>query len=201
LKAAREYRVMHPPATSAALLFAYAFLSNIALAFVPHEPAIIWYGPRLGVWTTTLVATAGTMLAAVADHRLLAPLIGRMARRGSGSSPLSTTWRGGQGVRTRRGGQGVRTWPEQLFRRFPFVTIALSGLTPLPFFPFKALAFATGCPAGKYTAAVAARCLPRYALLAWLGAAVQVPVWIMVALFALLMIPSLRMVWWRRAAS
>ena len=67
--------------------------------------------------------------------------------------------------------------------------------------PFKALAFATGCPAGKYTAAVAARCLPRYALLAWLGAAVQVPVWIMVALFALLMIPSLRMVWWRRAAS
>jgi len=192
LKAAREYRVMHPPATSAALLFAYAFLSNIALAFVPHEPAIIWYGPRLGVWTTTLVATAGSMLAAVADHRLLAPLIARMARASSPSSPLSAS---------RRGGQGVRTWPEQLFRRFPFVTIALSGLTPLPFFPFKALAFATGCPAGKYAAAVAARCLPRYALLAWLGAAVQVPAWIMVALFALLMIPSLRMVWWRRAAS
>jgi len=40
---------MHPPATPAALLFAYAFLSNIALAVVPHEPAIIWYGPRLGV--------------------------------------------------------------------------------------------------------------------------------------------------------
>ena len=174
---------MHPPATPAALLFAYAFLSNIALAFVPHEPVIIWYGPRLGVWTTTLVATAGTMLAAIADHRMFAPLIARMAR---------DQW---------RGGQGVRTWPERLFRRFPFVTIALSGLTPLPFFPFKALAFATGCPAGKYTAAVAARCLPRYALLAWLGAAVQVPVWIMVALFALLMIPSLRMVWWRRAAS
>src|SRR5438876_3734542 len=46
-------------------LFAYAFLSNIALAVVPHEPAILWYGPRLGVWTTTLVGTAGTMLAAV----------------------------------------------------------------------------------------------------------------------------------------
>src|SRR5882724_7531998 len=194
---------MHPPPTPAALLFAYAFLSNIALAFVPHEPAIIWSGPRLGVWTTTLVATAGTMLAAVVDHRMFAPLIARMARGSSPSSPLSASRRGGQGVRstTWRGGQGVRTWPERLFRRFPFVTIALSGLTPLPFFPFKALAFATGCPAGKYTAAVAARCLPRYALLAWLGAAVQVPVWIMVALFALLMIPSLRMVWWRRAAS
>src|SRR2546430_5789543 len=72
---------MHLPATPTALLFAYAFLSNIALAVVPHEPAIIWYGPRLGVWTTTLVGTAGTMLAAVADHPLFAPLIGRLAQR------------------------------------------------------------------------------------------------------------------------
>ena len=103
---------MHLPATPTALLFAYAFLSNIALAVVPHEPAIIWYGPRLGVWTTTLVGTAGTVLAAVA-----------------------------------------------------------------------------------------ARCLPRYALLAWLGATVRVPAWGMVALFVLLMVPSLRLVWWPRAAS
>jgi ribonucleoside-triphosphate reductase len=95
----------------------------------------------------------------------------------------------------------VRTWPERLFRRYPVATIALSGLTPLPFFPFKALAFATGCPAGKYILAVAMRCVPRYALLAWLGAAVRVPLWIMVVLFALLMIPSLRLVWWPRAAS
>jgi len=183
---------MHPPPGPTALLFAYAFLSNMALAVVPHEPAIIWYGSRLGVWATTLVATAGTMLAAVVDHRVFAALIRRMAQRRLGSSPLSAT---------RRGGQGVRTWPERLFRRFPVATIALSGLTPLPFFPFKALAFATGCPAGKYTAGVAARCLPRYALLAWLGAAVRVPAWVMVALFALLMVPSLRMVRWPRAAS
>ncbi len=169
---------MHLPAAPAALLFAYAFLSNVALAVVPHEPAIIWYGPRLGVWTTTLVGTAGTVLAAVADHRLFAPLIGRLAQR-----------------------RLELPWPERLFRRFPVATIALSGLTPLPFFPFKALAFATGCPAGKYTAAVAARCLPRYALLAWLGATVRVPVWAMVALFVLLMVPSLRLVWWPRAAS
>ncbi len=184
---------MHPSATPAAVLLAYAFLSNIALAVVPHEPAIIWYGPRLGVWTTTLIATAGTMLAAVVDHRLLAPLIGRMARRRAGSSPLSTTWKGDQGVKS--------PWPERLFRRYPVATIALSGLTPLPFFPFKALAFATACPAAKYTLAVAVRCVPRYALLAWLGAAVRVPLWVMVVLFALLMIPSLRLVWWPRAAS
>src|SRR2546430_14969159 len=71
---------MLPPATPTALLFGYAFLSNIALAVVPHEPAIIWYGPRLGLWTTTLVATAGPPLAALADPRVFGPLIGPMAR-------------------------------------------------------------------------------------------------------------------------
>jgi len=77
--------------------------------------------------------------------------------------------------------------------------IALSGLTPLPFFPFKALAFATGYPIGRYAGAVAARSLPRYALLAWLGASVRLPVWLYAALFALLLVPSLRMIWWPRS--
>src|SRR5205823_4235069 len=45
----------------AVTLFGYAFLSNVALAVLPHEPAVIWYGARLGVWPTTLVATAGTV--------------------------------------------------------------------------------------------------------------------------------------------
>src|SRR5256714_9498607 len=98
---------MHLPATPTALLFAYAFLSNIALAVVPHEPAIIWYGPRLGVWTTTLVGTAGTGPAALAGHRLFAPLVRRLAPRRLEASPPSAT---------PRGGQGVRAWPERPFR-------------------------------------------------------------------------------------
>src|SRR5207247_3651703 len=99
---------MHLPATPTALLFAYAFLSNIALAVVPHEPAIIWYGPRLGVWTTTLVGTAGTVLAAVADHRWFAPRIGRLGQRRLEASPPPAPrgWgrggRGGAGARVRR---------------------------------------------------------------------------------------------------
>jgi len=83
--------------------------------------------------------------------------------------------------------------------RFPFAVIAMSGLTPLPFLPFKALAFATGYPIGRYAAAVAARSLPRYALLAWLGASVRLPVWLYTVLFALLLLPSLRLVSWPRS--
>jgi len=164
---------------SAVWLFGYAFLSNVALAVLPHEPVVIWYGARHGVWPTALVATAGTVVAALLDHRLLVPLIERAAARRAPSPGASL--------------------PERVFRRFPFAVITLSGLTPLPFFPFKALAFATGYPPGKYAGAVAARSLPRYALLAWLGASVRLPVWLYVALFALLLVPSLRIVLWPRS--
>ena len=162
-------------APAALLLLGYAFLSNVAVAVLPHEPVVIWYGTRLGVWPTTLVATAGTVVAALVDHRLFAPLIQRLAAR------------------------RARSGLARAFARFPFAVIAMSGLTPLPFLPFKALAFATGYPIGRYAAAVAARSLPRYALLAWLGASVRLPVWLYTVLFALLLVPSLRLVSWPRS--
>ena len=170
----------------AATLFGYAFLSNIALAVLPHEPAVIWYGARLGVWPTALVATAGTVAAALVDHRIFVPLIRRAAarRRSRAADP----------------GPAARGWL-RLFAHGPFATIALSGLTPLPFFPFKALAFTTGYPLGRYLAAVTARSLPRYVLLAWLGEAVRLPLWLMATLFALLLIPSLRIVLWPRPSA
>ena len=171
---------------SAVWLFGYAFLSNVALAVLPHEPVVIWYGARHGVWPTALVATAGTVATALVDHRLFVPLIARAATRrtGTGTACRAPT---------------TPPWPERVFRYSPFTVITLSGLTPLPFFPFKALAFATGYPLGKYAGAVAARSVPRYALLAWLGASVRLPVWLYVALFTLLLVPSLRVVLWPRS--
>ncbi len=170
----------------AVTLFGYAFLSNVALAVLPHEPAVIWYGARLGVWPTALVATAGTVAAGLVDHQIFVPLIRRAAAR--------------RPSRVADPGPTARGWP-RLFARAPFATIALSGLTPLPFFPVKALAFTTGYPLGRYLAAVAARSAPRYALLAWLGVAVRLPTWLIAVLSVLLLIPSLRMVPWLRPSA
>ena len=156
-------------------LFAYAFISNVALAVVPHEPVVVWYGPRVGIWVTALVATAGTVLAAFVDHRLFLPLVQRLAARRARTPGLL-----------------------KAFGRAPFAIIALSGLTPLPFFPFKAMAFTHGYPLGRYVAAVAAGRLPRYALLAWLGIVIHVPAWLLALAFVLLLIPSLRMLVWPR---
>jgi membrane protein YqaA with SNARE-associated domain len=167
--------------SGALLLFGYGFLSNVALSILPHEPAVIWYGTRLGVWPTVFIATGGTMLAALADHRLFVPLLERLNARRRAPAPAAFT--------------------ERVFRRWPFLILALSGLTPLPFFPFKVLALTTSYPLGRYVSAVAARCLPRYALLAWLGTAVRLPTGLFVALFALLLIPSLRWIPWPTRAA
>ena len=168
--------------SGALLLFGYAFFSNVALSVLPHEPAVIWYGAHIGGWRTTFVATGGTVLAAFADHRLFVPLI-RCIRDRSGARPRPPALM------------------ERVFRRCPFLILAVSGLTPLPFFPFKVLAFSTGYPLGKYLGAVTLRCLPRYALLAWLGTAVRLPAWLFIAMFALLLIPSLRLVPWPTRAA
>lgn len=152
------------------LLFVYAFVSNVALAVVPHEPMVIWCGARLGVLPTALIATAGTVAAAWTDHRLFARTIGRRA------IPAGAAQR----------------W----FARAPFAVLALSGLTPLPFFPFKLLAFAARYPRDRYVAAVAAGRLPRYLLLAWLGVAMRLPTWTLALAGVLLLLPILRAFRW-----
>lgn len=157
------------------LLFVYAFLSNVALAVVPHEPVVIWYGAHAGIWWTAVVATAGTLAASWVDHRVFVPLIARTAfHRRRFPRPVTEMLR--------------------FFSRAPFAIIAASGLTPLPFFPFKAMAFVSRYPIDRYLLAVAAGRLPRYLLLAWLGVALRIPTWALVLVFVALALPSLRMV-------
>lgn len=165
-----------------ATLFGYAFISNVALAVVPHEPVVIWYGSQFGVWSTAAIATLGTLLAAWVDHRLFVPLIARVAH-----TPFFA--------------EGTVGWLRARFSRAPFAVLALCGLTPLPWFPFKAMAFAENYPLTRYLAATAAGRFPRYALLAWLGVVITIPTWVLVALFAVMILPSLRLIWKRRRES
>src|SRR5437016_14202743 len=152
---------------SAVWLFGYAFLSNVALAVLPHEPVVSWYGARHGVWPTALVATAGTVVAALLDHRLLVPLIERAAARRAGIPGLKPGLGASASSRTHPGpsapSQGA-SMPERVFRRFPFAVITLSGLTPTPFLPFNAPAFATSYSLATSADAVAPPSLPRSAL-------------------------------------
>lgn len=160
-------------------LFLYAFAANVALAIVPHEPIIVWYGAYAGVWATAVVATVGTLTASWMDHRVFAPYL----MRASSSRTLATGTIG-----------TARRW----FAQAPFATIAISGITPLPFWPFKVLAFTEGYPLARYMAAVAAGRFPRYLLLAWLGLTIRLPGWVIAACVLLMFLPSLRIIPWQR---
>ncbi len=151
------------------------------MAVVPHEPVVIWFGGRFGVWNTAAIATTGTLAAAWIDHRVFVPLIGRVSH-----TPLFA--------------EGTVGWLRARFARAPFVVLAAAGAAPLPTFPFKAMAFAEGYPLGRYIMAVAVGRFPRYALLAWLGVVVTIPTWVLVAILAVMMLPSARLLWKRRRA-
>ena len=159
-------------------LFSYAFVSTVAMSVVPHEPVVIWYGAHFGVWATAVVATAGTIASGWVDHRVFVPLMGRLAEK-----PVMT--------------QGVVGRMRELFARAPFAAIAVSGFAPVPSFPVKAMAFAERYPLGRYLAAVAVGRFPRFALLAWLGFTLDIPPWVFVGLFPLLLIPSLKVLIWK----
>ena len=161
------------------VLFFYAFVSNVALATVPHEPIIVLYGASAGVWLTAVVATGGTLTASWLDHRMFAPQLMRASSNRALASGIVGT---------------ARRW----FGHAPFAAIAVSGITPLPFWPFKVIAFTEGYPLGRYLVAVAAGRFPRYVLLAWLGVTIQVPSSVLAAVFLVLLIPSLRMIPWQR---
>jgi membrane protein YqaA with SNARE-associated domain len=162
-----------------ATLFAYAFISNVAMAIVPHEPVVIGFGSAYGVWRTASIATAGTVAAAWVDHRVFVPLITRVRNK-----PFFA--------------DGVVGWLRDRFAKAPFLVLAVSGMLPIPAFPFKALAFAERYPLARYLGAVVAGRFPRYAVLAGLGTLVRVPVWVLVVLFALMSLPSLRLLWKHR---
>jgi membrane protein YqaA with SNARE-associated domain len=151
------------------------------MAVIPHEPVVIWYGAHYGIWLTAIVATAGTLLAAWLDHRAFVPLIRKVQH-----TPFFA--------------EGVIGWLRVRFARAPFLVLAVSGVTPLPFFPFKAMAFAERYPLARYLGAVAVGRFPRYVLLAWLGVMIQIPTGILVALFAIMLLPSVRLLWKRRSA-
>ncbi|HET7039623.1 MAG TPA: VTT domain-containing protein [Gemmatimonadales bacterium] len=152
------------------------------MAVVPHEPVVIGFGRAFGVWSTALVATAGTLAAAWVDHRLFVPLLVRVRDRAFFAA-------------------GAVGWLRRRFARAPFLVLAVSGVTPLPFFPFKAMAFAERYPLGRYLAAVLVGRLPRYLLLAWLGVLIRVPVWVLIVLFVLMLLPSARFLWKRPRAN
>ncbi|MHC4709353.1 MAG: VTT domain-containing protein [Planctomycetota bacterium] len=144
------------------LLFLYSIPANAAISVFPHEPVLLYYGKFADLFLVAVVATAGTLVSAYLDHRVFVPILNH--RR-------ITHYK-----RTRFYRKAA-----DYFRRYPFATLVVVGATPLPYWPFKIMAFSIHYPLWRYVLANAVARFPRYWVTAWVGAMIRVPNWILIS--------------------
>lgn len=147
----------------------YSIPANTAISVFPHEPVLIYYGTVGNIWLAATAASIGTLAAGIMDHAVFTPVMNLKSISGYKSKPLYQKLVG-------------------LFMKYPFWTIVLTGFTPIPFFPFKFLSFSIHYPLGKYLAALLIARFPRYLLLAWLGKVLEIPAWLLIAVFAVIIL-------------
>lgn len=143
-------------------LFFYSIPANTAISLFPHEPVLIYYGQFANLWISAAAATGGTLLAGYLDHRVFVPVLNykKIASYKKSRFYRSST---------------------DIFMRYPFATLVVTGFTPIPFFPFKFLCFSIHYPLYRYLSALTVARYPRYFVLAWVGATFGIPTWILIA--------------------
>lgn len=137
-------------------LFFYSIPANTAISVFPHEPVLIYYGKFADLTAVAVVATGGTLVGGYLDHRLFVPVLSlnRVAAY-----------------------KKHRLYRKAIayLMKYPFATLVGAGFTPVPFFPFKFLSFSMGYPLAHYLGALVVGRLPRYWVLAWVGAEFGIP--------------------------
>ncbi len=158
-----------PPVDPLLIIFLYSIPSNCAIVVFPHEPVLVWYGKTVPLIPLATVATLGTLLAAYIDYKFFSPLLNIQftASRYKDKSFY----------------QSARKW----FYKMPFIALVVAGFSPIPFFPFKFMVYASKYPKWKYLAAIAISRFPRYYLLALIGATFKIPDWIIFGSFLVML--------------
>ena len=142
----------------------YAIPAHLLISFLPHEPALLYVAK---LYPSTLIATVGTIscvVAGILDYWLIG-------------------WFVSQGlIRSKLSDSRVYRIANRIFKKAPFLLIVGSALAPVPFYPVKILAIASGYPIWRFLAAVIAGRWPRFYLLAIGGREFQAPnSWLLIA--------------------
>ncbi len=131
---------------------------------LPHEPGVLYFAQFYDPLWIAIAATIASVVMSFADYAMVEAWM-RHPRLGSVQHTK------------------LFKWAVKWMKRWPFAIIVLFSLTPLPISVVRILAPASGYPVSRYIAAQIVGRLPRFYLLAYLGAAVQFPVWVLVAIF------------------
>jgi membrane protein YqaA with SNARE-associated domain len=149
------------------VLFFYSFPSEFLIATVPHEPVLLYFGKFYQPLTVALVAIPSTLLTEMLNYSAFKYI---------------TDLRIFIKLREKKAVQKT----VQFFNKAPFLTLWVAGITPIPFYPLRFLVVLAKYPLLKYISAVFLSRFPRFVILAYLGYKIQLPDYMLVALFILL---------------
>lgn len=142
----------------------YTIPSHVFVSPFPHEPVLLGIARDHGAWACALASTWGALVAAVLDYRFTLSFVHK------------------PGVRAKYVDAALYQKASRWFAKAPFLTLVVTGLTPIPFYPFKFLALASGYSRTLYMWAMVVGRTPRYWMLAYLGYVLQPPTWSLVVL-------------------
>ena len=155
-----------PDHTGMVVFGAYAVQSHALLSPFPIEPPLLHIAQVRPVLLVAALAAAGSLIAGLYDGLILPALLHHPA------------------LRPRYRDNRLFRGAHEFFMAFPFLFLVLAHVTPIPYYPFKFLAFAAGYPFWRYELAILLGRLPRYVVLAWVGHAVAFPWWALALLAA-----------------
>jgi len=149
------------------VLFFYSFPSEFLIATVPHEPALLYFGKFYHPLTVALVAIPSTLFTEMLNYSAFKYIT---------DLRIFTKLRGKKAVQKM----------VQFFKKAPFLTLWVAGITPIPFYPLRFLVVLARYPLLKYISAVFLSRFPRFIILAYVGYKIQISDYLLIALFVVL---------------
>ena len=163
------------------VLFLYSIPGQFIVAIMPHEPIILYFSKYFSPLSVTLAALAGTLFAEYFNYMLVILFF---------KIPKVDDLRQRKAFKT----------AARYFLRVPFVSLVIASITPIPFYPFRIIAPASGYPLIKYLLALIIGRTPRFYILAYIGYSIPIPNEIIIVFFIIILAVS-GLYWFKRKGS
>ncbi|MBD3232136.1 MAG: hypothetical protein GF315_00265 [candidate division Zixibacteria bacterium] len=145
-------------------IFFYSIPSNCAVALFPHEPVLVKFGKTINLWHLATAASLGTIVAAIIDYQFFTPILNLSYSRKYKSHQVY---------------KAAHKW----FYKSPFLSLVVASFSPIPFYPFKLMVYASKYSFARYLIAISIGRFPRYYILGLAGYTFRIPDWIIIGTF------------------
>ena len=136
----------------------YTAISNFCIPWLPHEPMVLLYGTLFDPLLVAFLGGIATCWVEFLNYKILG---------------LITNIRQIQTITKKQWYLKAEDW----FKKAPFLSLVISGFTPIPFAPFRVFSVTSRYSLTRYILSVFVGRTPRYYILALTGAVIKLPWW------------------------